>query len=837
MKALLFYLLQVIICSGLLYGYYHFFLRNKKFHQYNRYYLLLTVIASICIPFLQIPVYFDAAEAEPVFIKTLTIFSPGSFNEEFIVSGNVEKAEWFTWKNILSSLYIIAAVFLFVRFILSFLYIVRLTRIYPGEKIDNIRFINTDEPSSPFSFFRWLFWNRAIELNSDQGQQIFRHELFHIRQKHSWDIMALEIIALVFWVNPFFHLLKKEIKAIHEFLADRFAVQEDREWDYAELLLMQVLKSPGTRLTNPFFHNQIKRRIAMLTTSKKPGYQYLRKIMVLPMAAVVIALFAFSYKHKEAAKNSWSDEPITIVVDAAHGGTDPGAKSPDNAHTEAGLSLEIAKVIQTVAKEYNLKVVMTRESDILPGGAITKDEGLKNRMDITKKSNAWAFISIHLNSAVPGEKYQEKLSGIEAYVSNNRNDQKGKKLASYILNQLSSVYKTQQELKYRSQSGIWVLDQADCPAVLLECGFINNEKDIAFITDKANQEKIARSILEAVVAFKSKEFEIDAINADTIKPKSNSGEFSGTIEISTTGSVSTKEKSKLIVNGNEFDVKEIKIEGIEKTKIKAAEIHISNSFMTSGDTTDNPLIVIDGIKQSKNSGFEHIDPATIESINVYKGPTATIKYGSEGKNGVIEIIIKKNKRIIKQNPVKEQKLMTNQENNQQPGDVNLNNEIVVEGYASNKPGITDDSNKEVVAAGYPKNKENDNIIFEHSETKPSFPGGDAAWRQYLERNANSSVPVKNGAPAGVYKVLIQYIVKSDGAITEIKPLTNYGFGMETEAVRLIQNSPAWIPAMQNGKKVNAYQKQPIVFYVEDEKKPTRSSNELIPVIITKAGSG
>jgi beta-lactamase regulating signal transducer with metallopeptidase domain len=374
MKALLFYLLQVVICSGILYGYYHFFLRNKKFHQYNRYYLLLTVVVSICIPFLQIPVYFDAAVAEPVFIKTLTVFSAGSFNEEFIISSNVEEATWFTWKNILSSLYILAGVLLFIRFVISLLYVLRLTRVYPGEKIDNIRFINTDEPSSPFSFFRWLFWNRDIELNSDQGQQIFRHELFHIRQKHSWDVMALEIVTLIFWINPFFHLLKKEIKAIHEFLADQFAVQENREWDYAELLLMQVLKSPGTRLTNPFFHNQIKRRIAMLTTSKKPGYQYLRKIMVLPMAAVVIALFAFSYQNKEATKKAWSDEPMTIVVDAAHGGSDPGAISPDNDYTEAGLSLQIAKVIQAVAKEYNIKVVMTRESDVLPGGAATKDE-------------------------------------------------------------------------------------------------------------------------------------------------------------------------------------------------------------------------------------------------------------------------------------------------------------------------------------------------------------------------------------------------------------------------------------------------------------------------------
>jgi len=304
MKTVLFYLLQVITSSGILYGYYHLFLRNKKFHQYNRYFLLMATAISICIPFLQIPVYFDAAETQPILVKTLTVFSSGSFEEDIIARQASVETAWFTLKNILSSLYVMLVVFLFVRFCIAIFRIARLVNIYPGEKIDNIRFINTAEPSTPFSFFRWLFWNNKIEINSDHGQQIFRHELFHIRQKHSWDIVFMEMVSMIFWINPFFRLIKKEIKAIHEFLADKFAVEENKEWDYAELLLMQVLGSPNTRLTNPFFHNQIKRRIAMLTTSKKPGYQYLRKIMILPLSVIIIGLFAFTYKKRKTTRSS-----------------------------------------------------------------------------------------------------------------------------------------------------------------------------------------------------------------------------------------------------------------------------------------------------------------------------------------------------------------------------------------------------------------------------------------------------------------------------------------------------------------------------------------------------
>jgi len=77
MHALLSYFLQVSICSGILYGYYHFFLRNKRFHQYNRFYLLGSLVLSLLVPLLNIPVYFTEAEKESsVVLNTLVSLSP-----------------------------------------------------------------------------------------------------------------------------------------------------------------------------------------------------------------------------------------------------------------------------------------------------------------------------------------------------------------------------------------------------------------------------------------------------------------------------------------------------------------------------------------------------------------------------------------------------------------------------------------------------------------------------------------------------------------------------------------------------------------------------------------
>jgi protein TonB len=128
------------------------------------------------------------------------------------------------------------------------------------------------------------------------------------------------------------------------------------------------------------------------------------------------------------------------------------------------------------------------------------------------------------------------------------------------------------------------------------------------------------------------------------------------------------------------------------------------------------------------------------------------------------------------------------------------------------PAVIDDG-KGVVEE---KKVEDENKIFEKVEIEASFKGGEGAWRKFLERNLNGNTPVDNGAPEGTYTVYIQFVVSKDGSISDIKPLTNHGYGMEQEAMRVIKKAPSWTPAVQNGRSVNAYRKQPITFQVTGE---------------------
>jgi TonB-dependent SusC/RagA subfamily outer membrane receptor len=328
MNAFLYYLLQVMIASGILYGYYYIALRNRKFHQYNRFYLLTATLISILIPFLNIPVYFSTEESQSsIVFKTLTAISPA--NEEILVldSGLPSKAAgtFFYSAQFLYCVYTLLSVVVMIKIAISLGKIWNLQKRNPAEKLGNIRFVRTNEPSTPFSFFRWMFWNKNIELNSEKGKQIFQHELFHIKQKHSIDTLFLELLTAVFWINPLFHLMKRELKTIHEFLADSFVVNDTQKWEYAELLLMQVLQT-NQPLVNPFFHNQIKRRIAMITNPQKTSHRYLRKVLVLPVAAIVASLFAFTYRPAPAAEKKQAY--ISSLTTNTNNDTIPGKTVP-----------------------------------------------------------------------------------------------------------------------------------------------------------------------------------------------------------------------------------------------------------------------------------------------------------------------------------------------------------------------------------------------------------------------------------------------------------------------------------------------------------------------------
>ena len=282
------YLAKLMLVSGILYSYYWISLRNKKFHLYNRFYLSITVIMSLILPCINIPISFYNSNA-----KILHIISVGEWEPAVVITPAQNWLQQFlTWQNIFFTFYILVCCIMLYVLAKSIRYVMRISKKYAWEKIDDIKLFYTNEPETPFSFFKNIFWNNGLNIASEEGKQIFQHEIYHVRKKHSLDVLLMEIICCIFWFNPFYHLIKKEIKTIHEFLADEYASSGVDKFGYAELLVWQTLNNKQISIINPFFHNQIKRRIAMITQLKNKRYNYLSRVMVLPILSILFCAFS-----------------------------------------------------------------------------------------------------------------------------------------------------------------------------------------------------------------------------------------------------------------------------------------------------------------------------------------------------------------------------------------------------------------------------------------------------------------------------------------------------------------------------------------------------------------
>ena len=329
---------------------------------------------------------------------------------------------------------------------------------------------------------------------------MLQHELYHVKNNHSTEIIGMEIVSILFWFNPFMHFITRELKLTHEYEADAYALTETNEFEYASLLVTKISGSP-LPLTNPFFKNQIKKRIAMITKSTKNRNSLLSRLMILPFIAALICLFSFS-TGRHLLFNT--EKTIRVVVDAGHGGMFTGAEL--NGVYEKNINLAIAKKIQALSGEYHIDVILSRESDITPGSN-ELHKSLEYIAAMPKNKNADLFISIHTNSTESGEngRTQTARSGFQIWIPRNASEvyEASLKFGSLMTEQIKPDYSIEPELKQMREdsTNILILRKATVPALLIECGYIDNPSDLKYLLDEKNQEKIARDILEGVKKY------------------------------------------------------------------------------------------------------------------------------------------------------------------------------------------------------------------------------------------------------------------------------------------------------------------------------------------------
>ncbi|WP_165372161.1 TonB family protein [Emticicia agri] len=266
----LFYLVQVNLYLLLFYAFYRLVLFGETFHHLNRVYLIASALLSFGIPLWYseyVQSWLITKEINEVFY---TIYDPS------MILIQPTKGVSFTWGDILEGLYMAGMGIFTIRLLITLLQLILVLKNKDFEKF------------TAFSFFGYSFVDETLK----KRDTILAHEHVHIQQLHSADVMIFEVIALLNWFNPVVYQYKKDIKHIHEFIADDIAAQnENSKADYAMLLFTQEFGLQPDQLTNRFFtHSTLKRRIQMLSKPRSRNIMLLKYGLAVPLFVLMLVL-------------------------------------------------------------------------------------------------------------------------------------------------------------------------------------------------------------------------------------------------------------------------------------------------------------------------------------------------------------------------------------------------------------------------------------------------------------------------------------------------------------------------------------------------------------------
>ena len=696
------YILKIILISGIFLAYYWIALRDKKFHYYNRFYLLTASIMSLVIPLLKFDWFI---------VEKPVLYSSNEIVQFILPISNVNKSIQYDWVDYSLIIAGIVAITLFSILLLNVIKIQLLKRKSEVTQMDGFDFINTNDDNAPFSFLNNLFWKQSISLQEEGGQQIFKHEITHIQQKHTWDRIYCQIVASIFWMNPFNWVIQKELVTIHEFIADESAVGDSNVEAFAKMLLQTHYGDHFLNPTHQFFYSSIKRRLTMLTKSTNTKYSYLRRVMVLPILIAAVCIVSIKVHASERIENKVEE-----------------------------IKNNISQLISDTTKPKKLTPPTP------PNPSLAKPDYYINGVKIAE-----------------GAPPPPPLTNPSYY--------------------LDGVKINEKEMKAISINGI---------------ASINVLKGVKAI--KKYPEDGKNGVVEIISKDKQR-------NEQTPNKELNNIIFQ-----ENTGLDLTEVRSLVLANG-------------VKVELKGAD--------GKNEITNTPLYVLNGVPIKS---LNDISPKDIETMNVLKSPSSISLYGDAGKNGVILITTKKGLgNVYVQNKMQEVTVtgygtilgIPSIQNIRKPNHLdairaeqvnktNLQNKVDDLAVISYSNVDTGEVSTVFVAPKIQKNadpKKNNEPIFYTTQKPAESPAG---WSNYLMNNLDRDLPYRNKAVPGKYTVRLSFVVNQNGDVENVIAENDPGYGTAKEAVRVIQNGPKWIPAEQEGKKVNFLVKQTIVFNVSDK---------------------
>ncbi|WP_425076772.1 M56 family metallopeptidase [Psychroserpens sp. S379A] len=299
---MLIYILKSSVCLAIFMLFYKLVLERTSIHKLKRFYLLATFGLAFIIPLITFTEYI-----EPTFTEHQTIPTTNHIITNDVVSIE-EKANYFPL--VFAIIYSLGTFFFFVKFSLNLKRI--FSRIHQNPIQKNGRFINVliENLSVPHTFLHYLFFNKSKFENNEIPKEVILHEQTHAKQKHSLDIIFIELLQILFWFNPLIYLIKKDIKLNHEFLADSEVLKQGiLASKYQNTILAFSSKANNNQLANAINYSSIKKRFTVMKTQTSKTSIWLKSLLLFPLIA--FTLYSFSEKiqvEKEVNKSTLQGE-------------------------------------------------------------------------------------------------------------------------------------------------------------------------------------------------------------------------------------------------------------------------------------------------------------------------------------------------------------------------------------------------------------------------------------------------------------------------------------------------------------------------------------------------
>lgn len=217
------------------------------------------------------------------------------------------------------------------------------------------------------------------------------------------------------------------------------------------------------------------------------------------LLAMVVMAVKYGSIHVTGSGDAYIKETPVVVVDAGHGGTDPGKVGVDGS-LEKDINLAVAERLKTYLEQDDVKVIMTRETDTglySEADSRKKMTDMKKRCEIIEESGADLVVSIHQNSY-----HEESVSGGQVFYY--RDSSKGKALAEILQDRFDYVLGDQNRRLPKANGNYYLLLHVKCPIVIVECGFLSNRKEAALLNSGEYQDKLAYTIHMGIMEYLNK---------------------------------------------------------------------------------------------------------------------------------------------------------------------------------------------------------------------------------------------------------------------------------------------------------------------------------------------